>query len=75
MGNKSFRTHAFTGCDMLQNFLFYAFLKLLVKTPQIELVTLEWFTMISLKNVEVEGIDRKEGSPWGGEGRAWLPRG
>lgn len=60
---------------MFWYFLFYAFLKLLVKTPQIEVVTLEWFTMVSLKNVEVVGIDREEGSQWDGEGRAGLPRG
>lgn len=42
--------------------LFYL-LKLLVTAPQIEFVVLEWFTVVSLRNPEVEvmGIEERMG--------------
>lgn len=40
--------------------LFYL-LKLLVTAPQIEFVILEWFTVVSLRNPEIEAMGREEG--------------
>lgn len=81
-----FDTHVLTfiGCDTRIVSLLFYFYELPVTMPQTELVTLEWFTVVSLTDAEIEEwmergrvgeLSSLGSGGTGAEGRAWLPGG